>query len=210
MKISSFFFNIRFYVLIFSAFLAGLIYVIVGNNSSSEGEKVLRLTQYYALTALTYLYLSLFASPYARILTFMPKRGMYLKARRALGVSTFLFACLHVYFAFFKVIGGFAGLGSLPSDYLLSITFGFISFMILFLLAATATDFAVSKLTFPRWKFLHRFVYLVAILIAMHALRIGEHFSDFGGLIPRIFFMAAFVLLIFEMIRLIKYIRSKI
>ena len=193
-------FNIRFYILVFSAILAGLIYILSDNISS--------LVQNYALTAITFLYLTLMASPVTRFFTFLPYRGSYLKGRRALGVSAFLFSSLHAYFAFFKVVDGFDNLRFLPASYLLSLLLGVISLAILFLLAATASDYMVSKLSYPRWKMLHRLVYLVALLITFHAIRLGSHFTDLSSTIPTIFFIAGAILFILEILRLLKYLKD--
>lgn len=201
--------NIRFYVLLFSAFLAAIIFILISTANLTSAQQDLLLTQSYALTAVTFLYLTLMASPYTKILTFMPFKGVYIKARRALGVSAFLFALLHAYFAFFKVIGGIEKFMFLSQDYRLGVFFGSTSLMILFLLTSTATDFAVDKLTFKKWKMLHRFVYLVAILVLFHAVRIGSHFADLSGTIPKIFFIAGAILLALEIIRFVKYLRGK-
>lgn len=208
MNLNSLLQNVRFYLLIFASFLAGFIYLLISSNSSDEAAKILSLTRTYALTAVTFLYLTLFASPYAKLLTFMPFRGMYIKARRALGVSAFLFALLHAYFAFFKVIG-VENFMSLSLSLRFSIFLGSTSLFILFLMTATATDFAIYKLTFPRWKMLHRLIYLVAILVVVHAMRIGSDFADLSGTIPAIFFLAGTILLILEAIRFVKYLKTK-
>lgn len=150
------------------------------------------------------------ASPVTRFFTFLPFRGLYLKARRALGVSAFLFALLHSYFAFFQTLGGFEGLKLLPANYLFGISIGVINLVILFLMAATASDYAVSYLSYPKWKILHRLIYLVAILVVIHAMIMGSHFADLSSSIPKIFFIAGGILLVLEIIRLLKYLRSKI
>lgn len=202
MNISSLFSNIRFYILLFSALLAGVIYFSIDNIATK--------TQFYALTAVSFLYLTLMASPVTRIFTFLPYRGLYLKGRRALGVSAFLFALLHAKFAFFDTIGGFGAFFSLPSNMQTGVLLGGINLTILFLMAATAFDFMVAKLSFAKWKALHRLVYLVAIFTIFHALLLGSHFSQISSLIPRIFFTAFGILLALELIRFNIFLKSKI
>lgn len=179
--------------------MAGFIYLKVSDNPTL-------LTQVYALTTVTFLYFTLLASPLTRTFTYLPYRGSYLKARRALGVSAFLFAFLHGYFAFFKVIGGFEGLRNLPQSYLFGVLLGSISLTILFLLTATASDYAVSKLTYPRWKMLHRLVYLAAIFTLIHAMLVGSHFKNLSDVIPKVFFTAGGILLVLEAVRFGKYL----
>jgi len=194
--------NIRFYILVFSSILAGVVYFWAGNNTTL-------LVQTYALLSVTFLYFTLLASPVARIFIFLPYRGLYLKARRALGVSAFLFALLHSYFAFFNVIGGFEGLQFLSGNYLLGVIIGTINLIILSLMAATASEVMVAKLTYPKWKLLHRFVYLVAILVVVHATIMGSHFADLSGIIPRVFYTLAAILLVLEVIRLYRFLKSR-
>jgi DMSO/TMAO reductase YedYZ heme-binding membrane subunit len=201
--------NIRFYVLLFSISLAAVVYLYFRLTIPEGGLQIVKLTQTYALIAVTFLYFTLLASPATRFFTFLPYRGKYLKARRALGVSAFLFALLHAYFAFFGELGGFAGLQFLSGKYLIAITLSTISLIILALMASTASEAMVEKLTYPKWKMLHRFVYAVAIFTIIHALMLGSHFVSFAGWIPQVFFVALVFLGILESIRLDNYLTTK-
>lgn len=201
--------NIRFYVLIFSFTLSVAIYLWVIQTTQNQTLQTIRLTQTYALTAATFLYFTLLAGPLTYQFRFLPFRVHYMKARRAIGVSTFYFALLHGRLAFFGELGGFPVLPILSLEYLLAITLGFSGLIILTLMAATANDFMVRKLTFARWKFLHRFIYLVGIFILIHALLIGGHFQDLGSAIPRISFAAIFFLLLLEARRIYSFLRQK-
>ncbi len=195
--------NIRFYIILITLALIGWI--------ATWTEQAL-MAQTYALLAVTYLYLSLMASPVARIFTFLPFRGLYLHARRALGVSAFLFAAAHVYLTFYVGMGGWAGIPfilTLPGNYILAFSLGALAFFIFTLMALTASEFMVNKLTFPRWKMLHRLVYLAAVAIVIHALLLGSHFSNLNSLIPHIFFVALAILLVLEAIRFDRYLKSR-
>ncbi len=132
-----------------------------------------------------------------------------MKARRAIGVSAFFFALLHENLAFFGQLGGFSGLSFLSSKYLLAISFSSIALVILFLMAATSFDFVIVKLTFRKWKLLHRFVYLAGFFIMIHALMLGTHFSDLSGLIPEIFFVALVFLLFLETLRIDAFLANR-
>ena len=201
--------NIRFYVLVFSFLL------LFGESFwvklAYEGRtlQTIRLTQVYALTALAYLYLALLIGPLTYTFKFLPFRGQIYRARRSIGVSAFFFGLLHGYVAFFKQLGGFEGLGFLSGKYLLAISFSFMALIILTLMAATSFDFMVRKLTFPKWKLLHRFVYLAAVFILIHALMLGTHFADLSQTIPTLFFIAFALLLLLEGLRIDAYFAKK-
>ncbi|MBI3485918.1 ferric reductase-like transmembrane domain-containing protein [Candidatus Daviesbacteria bacterium] len=200
--------NIRFYILVFSSTLATFIFIWVKSTIQIETLQAVTLDRYYALIAVTYLYFALLATPLTKLFN-LPFEAKYLKARRAIGVSAFIFGALHSYFAFFGELGGFSGLGFLSSKYILAITFGAIALLILFLMAATSFDFIIAKLTFPKWKALHRFVYLAGVVTVIHGLLLGSDFTQFSNLIPQIFLAALIILLSLEMFRLDQYLAAK-
>lgn len=208
MNLKSLLGNIRFYVLLFSIILSLAIYFRTIQSIPEVSLQIISLTQYYALITITYLYLTLLATPLTRLFTFLPFRGKYIKARRALGVSTFYFGLLHGCFAFFGELGGFPALSSLPGKYILGISLSFTSLVILALMTATASDSMIDKLGFGKWKMLHRLIYVASIFILIHALLLGSHFQSLSGAIPRIFLVALLVLLILESIRFVKYLKT--
>jgi nitrite reductase/ring-hydroxylating ferredoxin subunit/DMSO/TMAO reductase YedYZ heme-binding membrane subunit len=98
--------------------------------------------------------------------------------RRHAGVTCFLLALVHAFFVITTyhaggdvnpflsifVSGHFDGtIGSLPFQ-----AFGFIAFVILFLMAATSHDFWLANLSAPVWKTLHMLVYLAYALLVLH------------------------------------------
>jgi DMSO/TMAO reductase YedYZ heme-binding membrane subunit len=201
--------NIRFYVVTWSILLSLGIYVYIVKTIPEGSLQIIKLTQIYALTAISYLYLALLATPLTRTFTQLPFRGYYVKARRAIGVSAFYFALLHACFAFFGQLGGFGGLPFLGNTYLIAISLSFTALIILSLMAATSFEFMITKLTFKRWKFLHRFVYLASIFLIIHALMLGTHFANINGAIPQIAFILLSFLFILEAIRFDKYLATK-
>lgn len=202
--------NIRFYVLSFSAFFAAGVYLWAAITFSDRPNiQIIRMTQIYALTSLTFLYLALLAGPLTYTFRFLPFRGQYLKARRAIGVSAFFFGLLHGSIAFFGQLGGFPGLLFLSSTYLIAITLSFISLLILSAMALTSFDFIIAKMTFKKWKMLHRLVYIAAIFTLIHALMLGTQFRDLSATIPQITFIAVFFLLILEGLRVDYFVQSK-
>lgn len=203
--------NIRFYTLLFSILISGIIYCfIMSSPALSSQAQIIKLEQIYALTAVIYLYLALLAGPLCYTFPAFPVKEEYLKARRALGVSAFYFALLHSCLAFFGQLGGFAGLPFLPENFLLAITLSFIALIILSLLAATSFDAVIKKITFPRWKFLQRFVYIASMLILIHAVMLGTHSRDLSSSIPFLFFIAIGFLLLLEALRFDVFLQKKL
>lgn len=200
--------NIRFYILLFSSILAAGIFIWVKLTIQIETLQALTLDRYYALISVTYLYFALLATPLTKLFN-LPFEAKYLKSRRAIGVSAFLFGALHSFFAFFGELGGFSGLGFLSSKYILAISLGAMGLLILFLMASTSFDFMIAKLTFPKWKVLHRFVYLAGVVTVIHALLLGSDFIQLSNLTPQIFLAALVILLSLEMLRLDQYLEVK-
>jgi DMSO/TMAO reductase YedYZ heme-binding membrane subunit len=201
--------KIRQKVLAVSLLLAVGIYMYVATTISQGTLQIIRLTQIYALVSVLYIYLALLATPLTRTFTRLPFRGQYITARRAIGVSAWFFALLHVLLAFFGQLGGFEGLFFLSDKYLLAISISFVAFIILTLMAATSFDKVIAKLTYPKWKMLHRFVYLASVLIITHALLLGTHFADLSGAIPQISFVLLTFLLLLEAKRFDTYLSQK-
>jgi sulfoxide reductase heme-binding subunit YedZ len=85
-----------------------------------------------------------------------------LRLRRLLGLEAFLYACLH--FLTYFAVDQFFDFGEIWKDILKRkfITIGFAAFVMLIPLALTSTNAMVKRLGFPRWKRLHRLVYLAA------------------------------------------------
>ena len=201
--------NVRFYVLLFSLIISVAIYAFITRTVPAGSLQTIKLTQTYALTAVVYLYLALLAGPLCFTFRFLPFRGVYLKARRAIGVSAFYFGSLHAYFAFFKQLGGFGGLGFLSNRYLLAILLSFTALIILTLMASTSFDAVIVKLTYRKWKLLHRFVYLAGILILIHAMMLGTHFQNLASFIPQLAFVLVGFLFILEAVRIDAWLQKK-
>jgi DMSO/TMAO reductase YedYZ heme-binding membrane subunit len=199
---------IRYIVLISSIFLAVAIYFLVTKTIPLESLSDIRLGEVYALVSLIYLYAALLISPLYSNFKRFPLKAYLLRSRRALGASAFLFALLHVYYEFIKLLGGFSGLQYLTPKYYFATLLGIIDFGILLLLAITSIDYAVKKLA-KGWKTLHRLVYLVGLLIIIHAMILGVHFINLSNTIPTIFFGAVAFLLSLESLRFDAYITKK-
>lgn len=195
--IYSLFYNVRFYVLIVTLLLSGGIYFIACTRVEEGPLRVIALTQYFALFAVFYLYLTLLIGPLVRIFPKIPYRGLILKARRGTGVCVFYFAVLHVWNAFFDYLGGLDGIFALPQNAQIAVLYAAFAFIIFFLMFLTATDWAIHKLG-KNWKRLHRLVYLALFLIFLHAITMGHHFQNLGNWVSRIFFFMFLSLLFFH------------
>jgi sulfoxide reductase heme-binding subunit YedZ len=91
-----------------------------------------------------------------------------LRLRRMLGLEAFTYAFLH--FAVYLGVDQFFDFHEIGKDIVKRkfITVGFTAFVLLIPLAVTSTNGMVRRLGFPRWKRLHRLVYVVATLGVIH------------------------------------------
>jgi sulfoxide reductase heme-binding subunit YedZ len=91
-----------------------------------------------------------------------------LRLRKVLGLEAFFFACLH-FSVYIGLDQGFDWAG-IWQDIVKRrfMTVGFAALVLLAPLAVTSTKGMVRRLGFPRWKRLHRLVYLAAALGVVH------------------------------------------
>ncbi len=124
--------------------------------------------------------------------------------RRSLGVAAFVCAFFHVMFFFFHERDVSYAFGEIfEKVYLI---FGFLAFIILFLLALTSNDYAVRKLK-KYWFYLHNFIYLGTVFMAFHVFLIEK--SDF--ILACIYFVPYFFLQILRVLWFVKsfFLRKK-
>jgi sulfoxide reductase heme-binding subunit YedZ len=103
-----------------------------------------------------------------------------LRFRRTLGVSTFIYACLHVLcYAWFDQ--GFE-LADIWRDILKRpfIWLGFAGLMAMLPLALTSFNAAIRWLGVKRWQILHRLVYAAAVLAVLHFFWMRAGKNDFA------------------------------
>jgi sulfoxide reductase heme-binding subunit YedZ len=91
-----------------------------------------------------------------------------LRLRRMLGLEAFAYVCLH--FLTYLWLDQGLDLLEIWKDIVKRkfITVGFLAFLLLIPLAVTSTNAMVKRLGFPRWKRLHRLVYVIATLGVIH------------------------------------------
>lgn len=132
-------------------------------NDQLGGDPVEALLHFTGIGAFNLLLLSLAVSPLAKFL----KMGMLIRTRRLIGIYAFVYALSHfLSFIFFEL--------QLEWSLLISeiverpyITVGFAALLILLLMTTTSTQKIQQRLG-KYWQKLHNWVYLSALLIALH------------------------------------------
>lgn len=119
----------------------------------------------YSAAAL--LAISLALSPMHKHLPTSPFFGILNRHKREIGLSAFFYAAMHVFSYFMK---GLIKKGTIEWIYLIHpvIIPGEIAFIILSLLALTSFNYWIKKLTWQRWKSLHRTVYIAEAAVFLH------------------------------------------
>lgn len=136
----------------------------------------IRIQQIFGLLCLVYWYVALVTSPLGYV--FGKERMKWLTYnRRAIGVSAFYFAFLHGVIALWGQLGGIGQLEYLPDIFKWSLTLGVAALVVLGVMAATSFDSIVRRMTFKRWKLLHRCVYGAGVLAILHIWLIGTHLA---------------------------------
>lgn len=178
-----------------SLVLALLIYVWFVKTVPLEIARVTQLSQWYGLLSLLWLYLALLLSPLYFAFPSLPGRKPVTQAVGSLVLVTFIYATLHGAFSFFGELGGFAGLGFLNTTYLVAITLSFTAWILLALVAAKYTPRLADKISPTRRRQFGQFIYVTGLLVFIHVLLLGTHFTDLSTTIPQIFFGALAILL---------------
>ena len=116
------------------------------------------------LLALVLLVASLSATPLKLTLSWT----WPLRVRRTLGLLAFFTALLHFVLYLgpdqgFDILGVLSDIAKRPF-----IAVGFLALVLLVPLAWTSSKQAVQRLTFPIWQRLHRLVYVIGVLAALH------------------------------------------
>lgn len=199
---------LRFFVFALAVTISICLYLYLSFSIPEPRLFYIRLVQSYAFCAIILLYLALLISPLYSFFPKLPYRAQAIIARRAIGVSTFYFACLHGYFAFFQLLGGFEGWNFLSIRYQIPVLIALTVLILLSLMTATSFDFMMAKLG-KNWKRLHRLIYIGGLLIIIHFMMLGTHFADISGWIPQVFADALILLLTLEAFRFDKFIFIK-
>ena len=145
--------------------------------------------------ALIFLILTLSISPLSNLLSIN-----LIKLRRPLGLLCFFYVVLHLstwlfldmQFRWPEIIRAIS-----KQPYII---LGMLSFILLFPLAITSTNYAIKQLG-PRWKKLHKLIYVSAIIAGAHYLMVVKSWP----LEPIIYFLIIILLLAVRWVKLKKY-----
>ncbi|NUN11714.1 ferric reductase-like transmembrane domain-containing protein [Candidatus Micrarchaeota archaeon] len=183
---------------------AFVLFLIAWFLASNNGEvNYFLFANYLGYLSFAFISASLMVTPLRIVFPKFPFNSSLVYARRAIGVSGFVFGLMHyliqlnVWFNWdLSLVLSFND----ATGYALSASL--IALFFLFLLAATSFDFFVKKLG-KNWFTLHKLVYLAYPLIIYHAWRVGSDFQS-GNLFSISFMFIAFITLILEALRLWK------
>lgn len=171
--------NSRFYILASSILVSIAVFSWLRLQIPSDQLFYIRVQQVFGLLGVIYWYIALIISPIGYVIG--KQRIKHIEfARRAIGVSAFYFVVLHGAIALFGQLGGVDQLQYLPSLFKWSLLGGLVAFIILGIMAATSFDAVVKFMTFRRWKWLHRLVYLGGIVAMLHIWTVGTHLAYSG------------------------------
>lgn len=198
--------NSRFYILASSFLLSLVIAAYLRLEIPNDQLFYIRLQQLFGLFCIFYWYIAMTASPIGYIIGKHRTKKLEF-ARRAIGVSAFYFALLHSVVALFGQLDGLSQLTYLPDLFKWSLLGGLIALVVLLLLAVTSFDKVIKFMTFRKWKWLHRFIYIGGILAMLHIWTIGTHLA-YGG-VQIATFVALLVLVGLELYRIRKLINTK-
>jgi DMSO/TMAO reductase YedYZ heme-binding membrane subunit len=173
-SISRLFYNSRFYVLISSFLLSIVVVSALRLSIMNDQLYIIRTEQVFGLIGILYWYAALIISPLGYVIGKEKLQALEF-ARRAIGVSAAYFALLHASVALYGQLGGIHGIVLLPTIFLYSLCAGGIALFILLIMALTSFDRVITYMTFTRWKWLHRLVYVGGVLAVLHIWSIGTH-----------------------------------
>lgn len=198
--------NSRFYILACSLLVSISVFAWLRLSIDSDQLLLIRSQQVYGLIALAFWYVALIISPLGYVIG--KHRIKHVEfSRRAIGVSAFYFAFLHTMIALFGQLGGLERIQYLPDLFKWSLFSGAIALFVLGVMAATSFDRVIRFMTFRKWKWLHRLVYIAGVLVILHIWIIGTHLAYREMQI--IGFIALALLSGLEVLRIAKQVNKK-
>lgn len=198
--------NSRFYILATSFLLSLAVVAFLRLHIPSDQLFYIRIQQVFGLLGVCFWYSALVISPIGYVIGKHRIKKLEF-ARRAIGVSAFYFVLLHGCVALWGQLGGLTELGYLPALFQWSLIFGTIAFTVLLMMALTSFDAVVKFMTYRKWKWLHRLVYIGGVFALLHIWTIGTHLAY--SHVQLIAFIALLVLAGLELYRTTKLVNDK-
>lgn len=148
--------------LVFAVSLTPFLYLcgwVVWGDLGSDPAQV--VVEYLAICALNFLLVTLAVTPVKKLLGV----AELIRFRRMIGLYVYFYAVLHVV-SYLVLLADWDDL--LADVYKRPyISVGFVAFVLLTALAITSNHWSMRKLR-GRWVVLHRFIYLIAVLVIVH------------------------------------------
>ncbi len=179
---------------------------------TKDGNPTMFTANAFGYLSFTLLSLALIVSPIKALWPQFSLNPSLYMARRAFGISAFVFAAFHVIIQNLVIFKGnaFTVVFQMAERGMPWQLVGLIAYVILFLLFITSFDWVVDRM--GKWWFhLHKLTYVAYILIFLHAFMIGIDFKN--GLINAYsgsFLLIAAITLLLELVRLcVKFTKPK-
>ncbi len=161
------------------AFIAGGIIIAVSAwDAASFGEAMVTARQLFGLWSLAFLLVSMSAGPLTSVLPSFPLKIHLMYGRRAIGVSAFALAVVHVACYIVPIaVRNWREFFVQGALWIAGLMLSSIAFVDMAVLALTSRDSAVKRLGGRRWKQWHRTTYALLAMVLFHAILNG---ADFG------------------------------
>ena len=166
--------------IVYAALLPCVVGIVVASmaDAGSATKALVSMRQLFGLWALGFLLAAMLVGPLTATIPKLPLKAHLVLARRAIGVSAFVFAAAHVAaYAVPILLRNWREFYAPGTAWVVGLLLGLSSLAGMATLALTSRDRMVVRLGGKRWKRLHRLTYAILPLVFVHALMLG---SDFG------------------------------
>ena len=175
--------------LVYAALIATIAGIAIAStwDVKNATEAWVGARELYGLWGLALLIGAMVPGPLAFVIPWLPLKGHLMLGRRALGVSAFVLATIHVATYLGPVLNrNWHELFSPGKLWVAGLLLGIPLYLDMAILAFTSQDAAVRRLGPQQWKKWHRTVYLLLPLALVHATFLGADFGfnkgpDVGG-----------------------------
>jgi DMSO/TMAO reductase YedYZ heme-binding membrane subunit len=175
--------NIRKFIYVGLAFAIVAVAVSCFVGEPNRSVAWIGARELYGLWALALLVSSMLPGPINYVMPWFPLRAHLVLGRRAIGISGFVMACLHVICYLGPTIArNWINLFNGGKMWTAGLAMGAVMIVDMGILAFSSTNKAVRKMGPHIWKKWHRTVYLLLPLTLVHAIFLGADFGVNRGL----------------------------